>query len=220
MRRFNALRMPGHAQLPLSVERMGSPSRPSALCAGSLAGKARPAVGHACTQIESKEKAAAVIEGRSVVAWESDLSAHNFKTVSFEAFKACICAKLLVYSKVAPFYEGRLWRKMRLNGYYNRCRSESQMLARMRATFGPPAGVVIGIGDWGQHEQRAFMEPHKGKGFRDVLRRGGYRVLLVDAFRTSVQLLALRDRSRPLPPVPAPRGRSAPRLRTPSVSTV
>ena len=31
------------------------------------------------------------------------------------------------------------------------------------------------------------MEPHKGKGFRDVLRRGGYRVLLVDAFRTSVQ---------------------------------
>jgi hypothetical protein len=32
------------------------------------------------------------------------------------------------------------------------------------------------------------MEPHKGKGFRDVLRRGGgYRVLLVDAFRTSVE---------------------------------
>jgi hypothetical protein len=76
---------------------------------------------------------------------------------------------------------------MRLNGYFNRCRSESQMLARMRATFGPPAGVVIGIGDWGQHEHRAFMEPHKGKGFRDVLRRGGYRVLLVDASRTSVQ---------------------------------
>ena len=31
------------------------------------------------------------------------------------------------------------------------------------------------------------MVPHKGKGFRDVLRRGGYRVLLVDASRTSVQ---------------------------------
>jgi hypothetical protein len=139
-------------------------------------------------RIEEDAKKAETVDGKTITEWESLLSEHNFKTLLPDAFRECIRAKLLVYAKVVPFYEQHLWRKMRLNGYYNRQRTETHMLARMRATFGPPSSVVIGIGDWAQRKHRAFKEPHKGKGFRALLRkRGGYHVLLVDEFRTSVQ---------------------------------
>jgi hypothetical protein len=89
--------------------------------------------------------------------------------------------------RLEPFYAGRLWRKMRLNGYLNRGRSERTMLAGFQATFGTPANVVIGMGDWEQRGHCKFKEPTKGKGLRTLLRRAGYRVLLVDEFRTSLQ---------------------------------
>jgi hypothetical protein len=77
--------------------------------------------------------------------------------------------------KLEPFYAGRLWRKMRLNGYLNRARSERTMLAGFQATFGAPANVVIGMGDWEQRGHCKFKEPTKGKGLRTLLRRAGYR---------------------------------------------
>jgi hypothetical protein len=137
--------------------------------------------------VEHEAKKSADIEGRSVVQWESTLSAHNFKTVDVERFKACIRAKLAVYEKLGPFYAERLWRKMRLNGYWARGRSERKMVADFRAAFGAPPAVVVGMGDWAQRGHCKFKEPVKGKGLRDVLRRAGYRVLLVDEFRTSIQ---------------------------------
>jgi len=78
-------------------------------------------------------------------------------------------------------------RKQRLNGYFNRYRSESRLLEQLEAKFGAPKDVVIGIGDWEQWQHRKFKEPVKGKGFRQTLRRGGYRVFLVDEHRTSLQ---------------------------------
>ena len=52
-------------------------------------------------------------------------------------------------------------------------------------TFGSAEQVVVGIGDWEQKKHRKFKEPIKGKGFRSLLRRGGFKVYLVDEFRTS-----------------------------------
>ena len=52
--------------------------------------------------------------------------------------------------------------------------------------------VVIGIGDWSQHELRKFKEPLKGKGFRTTLRRASYTELLVDEYRTSINLAHLK----------------------------
>jgi len=76
---------------------------------------------------------------------------------------------------------------MRLNGYWARRRTESKMVADFRATLGGPETVVVGMGDWEQRKHMKFKEPTKGKGLRDILRRAGYRVLLVDEFRTSIQ---------------------------------
>ena len=56
--------------------------------------------------------------------------------------------------------------------------------------FGPPDEVVICIGDWEQKQPRKFMEPVKGKGFRNLFRKARYKLYLVDEFRTSCKCSA------------------------------
>ena len=100
-------------------------------------------------KFEKKELAmrtTTVVEGRTVAEWESSLSNHNFKTVSFDKFKECIRAKLQVNAKLAAFYREHTWRQLRLYGYFNRHRSETRMLEQLREKFGPPDQVIIGIG--------------------------------------------------------------------------
>ncbi|CAL8461643.1 g1174 [Coccomyxa elongata] len=88
---------------------------------------------------------------------------------------------------VTAFYEDRIYRKLRLNTFFNTRRSEQRLLQRFRENFGAPDEVVVGIGDWEQSKHRKYKEPTKGKGFRSLLRRAGYPVYLVDEFRTSCQ---------------------------------
>ena len=72
-----------------------------------------------------------------------------------------------------------------MNGYLNRQRSEQWMINNFKKIFGKPEDVVVGIGDFEQKKHRKFKEPVKGKGFRSLLRKNGYKVYLVDEFRTS-----------------------------------
>lgn len=137
--------------------------------------------------IMQNEKSHLFVDSRSIRDWESDLSKHDRKTVDECRFKAFIKAKLLVNSKVTVFYEERLFRKMRLNAFYNTRKSEQRLVQRFKEIFGTPEEVVVGIGDWEQRKHRKFKEPLKGKGFRMLLRRAGYPVYLVDEFRTSCQ---------------------------------
>jgi Putative transposase DNA-binding domain len=138
-------------------------------------------------EIVQKEKKRILVEGRSITEWESDLSAYDHKTVDSERFKAFIRAKLFVNTKVTEFYEDRLYRKLRLNNFYNTRKSEQRLITKFKEIFGGPNDTVIGIGDWEQKKHRKFKEPVKGKGFRSVLRKAGYTVFLVNEFRTSCQ---------------------------------
>ena len=138
-------------------------------------------------QIIQNAKNHELVEGRTITQWETDLTVHNHKTVSFERFKAYVKAKLLVNSKIEDFYKARIYRKLKLNRLWNTRKSEQKMLHRLAEKFGKPEEVVIGIGDWEQKKHRKFKEPTKGKGFRNLLRNGGYQVYLVDEFRTSCQ---------------------------------
>ena len=76
-------------------------------------------------------------------------------------------------------------RKLKLNGYWNRLRSEQKMINRFSKIFGKPTDTIICIGDFEQRKHRKFKEPLKGKGFRTLFRKSGYKVYLVDEFRTS-----------------------------------
>ena len=139
------------------------------------------------SQIHLNEKSHTRVDGRTVIEWEADLSRHNHRSTDLDAFKEYVKAKLSVIQKTEKFYSQRIFRKLKLSAFWNVRRSEQWMLSRFANIFGGPTDVTIGIGDWEQKKHRKFKEPVKGKGFRSLLRRGGYRVHLVDEFRTSCQ---------------------------------
>jgi hypothetical protein len=58
--------------------------------------------------------------------------------------------------------------------------------------MGPPATTVVFMGDWCDKRHQRFNEPVKGIGFRQVFRKAGYKVYLVDEFKTSKKLKKLR----------------------------
>jgi hypothetical protein len=104
-----------------------------------------------------------VIEDKRVVDWESGMSAYNKKTLKFEDFKIYITEKIALNLKLAPFYNEKIFRKLKLGSYSRRQITEARMLKSFEKLFGPPEEVVICIGDWDQKQHRKFMEPVKGK---------------------------------------------------------
>ena len=64
-------------------------------------------------------------------------------------------------------------------------KSEQNLINNLKDNFGKPENSVICIGDWEQRKKMKYLEPTKGKGFRDLFRKYGYNVYLVDEFRTS-----------------------------------
>jgi hypothetical protein len=131
-----------------------------------------------------------VINGESVVVWETDMSAYNKKTRDFEAFKTYIEQKNDLNLRFAPFYNQYIFGKLKLGSYIRRQITEARMLKRFEKLFGSPDKVVICIGDWEQKQPRKFMEPVKGKGFRNLFRNAHYKLYLADEFRTSCKCSA------------------------------
>ena len=139
-------------------------------------------------------KDTSLIDGQMVKYWESQLSQYNHKTLTIDKFKSYIRQKTQINSKLLKFYEKFIYRKLRLNGYINQQKSESRFIKRFQVAFGLPNQVVIGIGDYEQHQHRKYKEPVKGKGFRKMFRKAGYKdVYLVDEHRTSCRCHNCKD---------------------------
>mmetsp|Transcript_659 Transcript_659/g.800 ORF Transcript_659/g.800 Transcript_659/m.800 type:complete len:204 (+) Transcript_659:134-745(+) len=85
------------------------------------------------------------------------------------------------------FYQAQIFRKLKLNTYINTKKSEQWMMEKFQKIFEKLGKLVIGIADWEQKKHRKYKEPTKGKGSRTLLRKDGYKVYLVDEFRTSCQ---------------------------------
>jgi len=116
---------------------------------------------------------------------ESVLSSYNKKTLDFNAFKEYIKNKNAVNNVLNDFYQNKLYRKQKLWSFILRNKSEQKMLNKFKEKYGEPKEVVIGFGDYDQKGHMKFKEPVKGKGFRNLFRKAGYEVFLVDEFRTS-----------------------------------
>ena len=87
--------------------------------------------------------------------------------------------------KISNFYTKYIYRKLKLNSFINRKKTEIKMLNRFESIFGKPSDTIIGFGDFEQYKHRKYKEPVKGKGFRTLFRKAGYKLYLVDEFRTS-----------------------------------
>ena len=145
-------------------------------------------------------KAATIIEGQTVIQWETQFSIQmnqdglSYKTLNFEKFQTYIQHKNQINSKLVRFYEVFEHRRLKWYGYINRQKSEARFINRFKELFGSSDNVVIGIGDYEQHQHRKYKEPIKGKGFRKMFHRAGYKhTYLVDEHKTSCKCHGCKD---------------------------
>lgn len=78
-----------------------------------------------------------------------------------------------------------IFRKLKLNAYINKKKHEQKMINKFKHVFGSQEDVIIAFGDWEQKQHMKYKEPTKGKGIRKFFRENGYKVYLVDEYRTS-----------------------------------
>ncbi len=116
---------------------------------------------------------------------ENVLSNYNRKTLILDEFKQYLKEKNKANEILLNHYQELLFRKFRFYKFINTQRSEQKMLNNFKKKFGDPDTVIIGFGDWNQKSQMKYHEPTKGKGFRKLFRKAGYKVYLVDEYRTS-----------------------------------
>ena len=115
---------------------------------------------------------------------ETELSKFDRKTLSFSTFKRYCEAKLAANHRLFSFYKDSLFRKLKLNLHLNRKRSEQRFVSEFKKKFGQDC--VICFGDYERRRGFKGKEPTKGgRSFKDLFRKSGYEVLLVDEHKTS-----------------------------------
>jgi len=125
------------------------------------------------------------IDGKTVIEYETKLSKLNRKTLIIKDFKEYIKKKSEINNKLYKFYEKYIFRKLKLNGYMNKKKNEQKLINNFRKIFGKPEDIIICGGDFEQKQHMKYKEPTKGKGIRKIFRDNGYKLYLVDEFRTS-----------------------------------
>jgi len=125
------------------------------------------------------------VDGKNIYEYETELSHYNRKTLDVTKFKEYLTVKNRMNYFIASFYQNTLFRKLKFNSYINTKKSEQKMINNFRKMFGKPEEIIICIGDWEQRKQMKFKEPTIGIGMRTLFRKNGYKVYLVDEYRTS-----------------------------------
>ena len=125
------------------------------------------------------------IEEKTIIEYETELSNYNRKTLDITKFNEYLTKKNQINHILFAFYRKQLFRKLKFSSYINAKRNEQKMISQFKKIYGNPNEVVICIGDWEQKQQMKYKEPTLGKGMRTLFRKNGYKVFLVDEFRTS-----------------------------------
>jgi len=134
------------------------------------------------------------IDDKTIIEYETELSKLNKKTLIIKDFKEYIKKKNEINNKLYKFYEKYIFRKLKLNGYINRKKNEQKMINNFNKIFGKPNDIIICAGDFEQKQGMKYgKEPVKGKGIRKIFRDNGYKLYLVDEFRTSCMCSICKD---------------------------
>ena len=89
-----------------------------------------------------------IIEGKTVIEWETELSTFNRKTLNVAKFKDYIRKKSEINGLLFTFYEKYIFRKLRLQSYRNTKRSEQKMVNNFKRIFGNEEEVIVCFGDY------------------------------------------------------------------------
>lgn len=127
------------------------------------------------------------INGKTIIQYETEISEYNRKSINIKKYKEYLKKKNEINTKLFSFYEHELYRKLKLHSYINTLKSEQKMMNRFKRKFGGSKDIIVCIGDYEQKQHMKFKEPTKGIGMRKIFRQYGYKVYLVNEFRTSCQ---------------------------------
>jgi len=116
---------------------------------------------------------------------EDELSHYRSTSSNYIEFMDYVSRKREVEHECRSVYQKEVFRSIRWRGHILRQKSESKMIRNFKNTFGGPTEAVIAIGDWEQKQQMKWKEPTLGKGIRDIFRKNGYKIYLVDEHKTS-----------------------------------
>ena len=135
-------------------------------------------------RIIQKEKKKTVIDNKTIIEIETELSSQNSKTVNYKKFKKYITSKLDLNDKLKVFYCRILFRKLKLRTFVYRKKSEDKFLNKIEETYGSKEDIFIGYGDWSNNKQMKYIMPTMGIGFRKLVNKR-FDTALVHEFRTS-----------------------------------
>jgi len=137
-------------------------------------------------KITEKVNTETKINNQTIKQIESTLSTLNSKTVNCKEFKKYVLEKNKVNKILYEHYQQEFFRKFKLNRYINMQKSEAKMIENFKNKFGKPDKVIIVFGDHdkGQHNMKG-LEPSICKKFRRIFKNAGYKVFLINEFRTS-----------------------------------
>lgn len=113
---------------------------------------------------------------------ETELSAHNSKTVNYEKFKTYLIEKNRINKETQEFWQRDTWRKMSFRSYCYSQKSVDKFLNKIGEIFGQ--NVVIGYGNWSRSTQMKFYEPTMNKGLRKLIHKR-YDTLSINEHNTS-----------------------------------
>ena len=125
------------------------------------------------------------IDNKSVKEHEALLSKHNSKSCVYKNALAYIKNKNKVNESLLGYYEKDMYRRLKWYSYINIQKSEARMVNNFKDKFGSPKDTLICMGDFNQQKQMKYKEPTKGKGLRDIFKKRGYNVVLVNEDLTS-----------------------------------
>jgi len=137
-------------------------------------------------KITEKVNTETKINNQTIKQIESTLSVLNSKTVNYDEFKKYILEKNKINKTLYKYYQQEFFRKFKLNRFINTQKSEAKMIENFKNKFGTPDKVIIVFGDHdeGQHNMKG-LEPSICKKFRRIFKNAGYKVFLINEFRTS-----------------------------------
>lgn len=137
------------------------------------------------SKIIENDKTETKIGNKTIKETETNLSKYNKKSCIYKNVKSYIKNKNKINNRLKEYYQKELYRKIKWYGFINRQKSEQKMINNFKKIFGNPNETIIAIGDWEQKKNIKYCPPTKGIGFRNLFRKNGYNVFLVDEYNTS-----------------------------------
>ena len=136
-------------------------------------------------EIRSDLKKNHVIRGKMVEEHEQELLKYNSKTTNFEQFKIYIKEKTKINEILKEYYAKETHRQLNWNTYNNTKRSEDLMMNRFEKIYGSSKECIIILGDYSEKNSKKGNEPSVTRKIRKIFMKRGYKVYLIDEFRTS-----------------------------------